>query len=209
MFGAAGKTSIRGGFGIVYDHFGTALVDTYDQNGAFGLNTVVGNPASIQTLDGGARFTGLQNIPTSSADGILLQPAPTGPFPYTPPVSSLGNPLQQITFGFDDKLRTPYSETVDFSVSRELVGGLTFEAAYVGRFAHHLLQQRDLAMPLDLKDPASGVDYFTAATAFAKLANANTPVSQVAPMAYWEDLFPSAAGGGLTATQSMYSLVRG
>ena len=206
LFGAAGKTSIRGGFGIVYDHFGTALVDTYDQNGAFGLNTVIGNPASIQTLDGGARFTGLQNIPVSSADGLLLQPAPTGPFPYTPPVSSLGNPLQQITFGFDDKLRTPYSETVDFSVSRELVGGLTFEAAYVGRFAHHLLQQRDLAMPLDLKDPASGVDYFTAATAFAKLANANTPVSQVAPMAYWEDLFPSAAGGGLTATQSMYSL---
>jgi hypothetical protein len=206
LFGSSGKTSIRGGFGIVYDHFGTALVDTFDENGAFGLNTVVGNPASVQTIDGGARYSGPQDIPTSSLDGVLLRPAPNGPFPYTPPVSTPGNPLQQITWGFDDHLKTPYSETVDFSVTRQLAGGLTFEAAYVGRFAHRLLQQRDLAMPLDIKDPKSGVDYFAAATVFAKLANAGTPVSQVQPMAYWENLFPTAAGGGLSSTQAMYQL---
>ena len=224
LFGGSGKTSIRGGFGIVYDHFGTALVDTFDQSGSFGLNTVVSNPASQQTVDGSARFTALNVIPTSSVDGVLLNPAPTGAFPYTPPVSTLGNPLQQITFGFDNGLRTPYSETVDFSVSRELPGGFTFEAAYVGRFAHRLLQQRDLAMPLDIKDPKSGTDYFAAATQLAKLAQNNTPVGQVANIPYWQNLFPSAAGvsnngpfscGGApgqsavpnpTSTQAMYEL---
>src|SRR5271157_3105440 len=87
LFGGSGKTSIRGGFGIVYDHFGTALVDTFDTNGSFGLNTIVGNPAGVQTIDGAARFTALNDVPASSEDGLLLVPAPTGPFPYTPPVS--------------------------------------------------------------------------------------------------------------------------
>ncbi len=194
LFGGAGKTSIRGGFGIVYDHFGTALVDTFDQNGSFGLNTIVSNAAGSQSIDGALRYAGPGIIPTVSPDGVLINPAPTAPFPYTPPVSTVGNPLQQITFGFDDKLKTPYSETIDFSVSRELPGGLVFEASYVGRLGHRLLQQRDLAMPLNLKDPKSGVDYFTAATQLAKLAQANTPVTQVPNIPYFQNLFPGAAG---------------
>jgi hypothetical protein len=218
LFGGGGKSSIRAGFGIVYDHFGEGLINTYDQNGAFGLNTIVSNAASVQTVDGGARFTGLNDIPVSSTIGLLLNPAPTAPFPYTPPVSTTDNPVQQIAFGFDDKLKTPYSEMVDLSFTRELPGGLVFGASYVGRFAHRLLQQRDLAMPLNLKDPKSGTDYFTAATAFAKLANANTPPDQVPAMPYWENLFPGAAGvngsycngpsttGSPTATQSMYEM---
>src|SRR2546430_7022681 len=35
----------------------------FDTNGAFGLATVVSNPASVQTIDGSARFTGLHDIP--------------------------------------------------------------------------------------------------------------------------------------------------
>ncbi len=66
-----------------------------------------------------------------------------------------------ITWGIDDRLKTPYSEAIDFSVQRELPGGFTLETAYLGRFGRRLLQQLDLAEPLDLVDPQSGMDYFT------------------------------------------------
>jgi hypothetical protein len=229
LFGGNGKSSIRAGFGIVYDHFGEGIVNTFDQNGTIGLSTSLTNPASVQTVDGGARFSGVNTIPTASADGTLLFPAPAGAFPAVPTISTLGNSAQQIFFGLDDKLKTPYSELVDFSITRELPGGLTFEAAYVGRFAHRLLQQRDLAQPLNLRDPKSGQDYFTAADIFFKDAAAGTPVQNIKPIPFFENFFPGAAGvnaslcgngtpghggapgngalaGSETATQSLYEL---
>src|SRR5207302_1183677 len=98
------------------------------------------------------------------------------------------------------------------------------EASYVGRFAHHLLQEEDMAMPEDLVDPASGMDYFTAATIFGKMADAGTPIQKVPNIPYWQNMFPTGAGPGLlsgnnagtvpcapgvapanpTATQNMY-----
>src|SRR6266404_4935033 len=209
LFGGAGKSSFRAGFGIVYDHFGEGLVDTFDSVGSFGLTTVITNPASVQTVDGGARFTGLHDVPVSSHDGQLLANPPSGPFPFTPPVSTLSNNTQQIAYGLDDKLKTPYSELVDISFTRELPGGFVLEAAYVGRFAHRLLQQRDLAMPLNFKDPKSGVDYFTAATTFSKDFYAGVTPAQIQPIPYWENLFPAAAGtcgANTTATQCMYTI---
>jgi len=229
LFGGSGKSSIRAGYGIVYDHFGEGVVNTFDQNGTFGLSTSITNPASVQSIDGGARFTSVNTIPTSSQDGTLLFPAPKGGFPAIPPISTLNNSSQQIAYGFDDRLKTPYSELVDLAFTRELPGGLVFEAAYVGRFAHRLLQQRDLGMPLKLRDPKSGMDYFTAADIFFKDAAAGTPVANVQPIPFFQNFFPGAAGvnaslcgaggpgqggapgngalaGNETATQSMYEL---
>ena len=63
------------------------------------------------------------------------------------------------TTGIDASLKTPYAYTIDFSVARQLKGGFTLETAYVGRLAHRLLTQEDLAMPLNLKtrNPASTI----------------------------------------------------
>jgi hypothetical protein len=40
----------------------------------------------------------------------------------------------------------------------------------VGRFGRDLLTQRDLTQPLNIKDPKSGIDYYTAASALSTLA---------------------------------------
>ena len=44
---------------------------------------------------------------------------------------------------------------IDFSIERELPGGITFEASYVGRRGRKLPILRDYAMPADLCDPQS------------------------------------------------------
>ena len=67
LWGGQGKTSIRAGYGIYFDHFGEGITNTFDRNGSFGLTTSEVNPAGVQTVDGSARYDGLFNIPSASA----------------------------------------------------------------------------------------------------------------------------------------------
>jgi hypothetical protein len=215
LVGGNSKTVIRGGYGMYYDHFGQGIISTFDTQGAFGLTTLLTNSAGIQSVDTAPRFTGINDIPSS-----LIIPGPAGPFPFTPPTDpNLGG--FAITWGLDNKLKTPYAHVFNLSLERELPAGFLLEASYVGRVGHRLLQEEDLAMPLDIRDPASGMDYFTAATDLAKMYDAGTDINSVAPMPYWENLFPAAAGlssvqtegcapgtppTNVTATQAMYDL---
>ena len=188
LLGASGKTSVRGGFGIYYDHYGEGIVNSFDKNGSFGLTTQLSNPASVLSPDTAPRYSGYNAIPPP-----LVLPAPTGGFPLVPP-STLSGGGFSITWGMDDKIKTPYSEVFDFSLTRELQSGFVVEASYIGRMSHHLLQEEDLAMPLDLVDPKSKTDYFSAMTQLSKAANAGTDINSLAPIPYWENLFPGAAG---------------
>jgi hypothetical protein len=112
-----------------------------------------------------------------------------------------------------------HAVAADFSVTRQLPHNFVIEAAYVGRFAHRLLQEEDLAQPLDIRDPQSGTDYYAAATMFTKANEAQVPIQNMAPIPYWEHVFPSARGPGKlshcapgvapsdpTATQNMYDM---
>ena len=44
-------TSIRVGFGTNYDHFGQGIVNTFDQQGSFGLSTGISNPAGSYSIN--------------------------------------------------------------------------------------------------------------------------------------------------------------
>jgi hypothetical protein len=202
LFGEGGKTSIRVGAGIVYDRIGAGLLNTFDHAGSFGLSTALTNPAGIQTLDCAPRLTSLNVIPTSDCTGTqLFIPAPPGGFPQTPP-SSLDSGGFAIAWGLDNSIKTPYSYMLDFSITRELPRDVTLEVSYVGHLAHRLLVQEDLAMPLDLVDKKTGIDYFKAVNRLNQLGQANTPASAITPAlvgptaAYWTDMMQPVAAGG-------------
>jgi hypothetical protein len=199
------NTVIRAGFGMVFDNYGLGIANTLATYGSAGLLGQNATGGEWTTVDAAPRFTGLQSLPTF-AD--VQPPTNTIKFPYTSTPGDEG----AISIA-DDKSRTPYSYALNLSVQRQLPSGFILEASYVGRLGRRLLQTIDFAMPLDLVDPKSGTDYFSAAAQLEKLAYAGTPASSVRKIAYWEDMFPDAAnqaatGGGtpgFSATQNIYN----
>jgi len=193
LTGGPGRTSIRAGAGVAYDRIGSALAVTFDSTGSFGLSTSLTNPASTLNAATAPRFTGLNDLPAS-----LLPPAPQAGFPVKYPS------LFAITFGLDDNIITPYSINMNLSIQRELPRNFTFEAAYVGRESRKLLIQSDLAMPLNLKDMASGSTYFQAAQQLIALAG--TPILQVPKIPFFENVFPAlATTAGALNSKSAYA----
>jgi hypothetical protein len=190
-------SSIRGGYSLIFDHFGAGVVNAYNQSGSFGLTDQVENPPGQLTTATTPRFESLTQFPAG-----LLPSAPPGVFPATPNPSGF-----VISYSLDSAIHTPYSNLFDLSIQRQLNASNLVEVAYVGRFAHRLLEQEDVAAPLNLV--VNGQSYFTAATQLSILARQKTPAAAVPQIPYWQNLFGALQGvntgfAPLSATQNVY-----
>jgi hypothetical protein len=198
------KSSIRAGYSLVFDHFGSATVNTFDTTGSYGLSSHLSNAPGSVPIEDAPRFTTISGVPQS-----LLPSAPPGGFPAVPAAS--GNGSFAISWGLDSAIKTPYSHLIDFSIARELRNGSSLEISYVGRLAHRQLAQEDVAMPINLQ--AGGTSYFQPAAQLSRMARANVPVGSVQRDPYWEQVFGGLDGqdvglgyGPLSATQNVYAL---
>ncbi len=192
------KTTLRAGFGLYFDHYGQGVVNTFDQEGSFGISNSFTNPASNYGNETAPRFTGKSNLPAINSGASPGNPIT---FPFAPSTAGF-----LITEGIDNKLKTPYSEVIDASVQRQLPGGLTLETDYIGRLGRHLLQQLDLTQPVDFVDTQGGGDYFSAGAALSRQVDAHggNPNAQVAAIPYFEHVFSNLVTNGESKTQFIY-----
>jgi hypothetical protein len=180
------KTSVRGGFAISYDHFGAAVIDSYQSNSNSLLSLSQTNLQPYNNIDTNPRFTGYHDVPAVAGATGAIQ------LPYAPPVTSTSD----FTFDYsiNDHQKTPYAETFNLTVQHEFPKSLSVTASYVGRLGRHLLQNLDVAMPTNFYDSGSGMSYFQAATIYRKMIDQGVDASAVPNSGYFQNLFPNFSG---------------
>ncbi|HUE80580.1 MAG TPA: TonB-dependent receptor [Pyrinomonadaceae bacterium] len=211
LFGAEGTSVLRGGFAITNDYFGQQLAVQFDSLNALGFSstqTIAANtfdvvpnadgllPPQFTSFGQDVRSLPLINVPTNLG------------FPLTFPADE----AQRIEFALDDSLVSPINYSWNASFGRTLPGGTYLEASYIGRIARNLLAQRDIMALNNLVDPASGMDWYTAAGILHDLRASNTPIANIPAIPYFENLFPGLGDNllgdpSLTASQATYILV--
>jgi hypothetical protein len=222
IFGDNDKTVIRGGFSDVFDRPGFQLLSTLDQNAPGEFAYTLQNTCCQVGIDDVAHLPRVSNLNTIPPD---LQPNLGTPFLTPAPAWAVQQPIglnsEANIWAMDDTLKTPHSYLVDFSIGRELPNRFSVQLSYIGRFGGHLLTQRDLNQPLNIVDPTSGIDYYTAATALSKLGRANGAAiangsltyqqtldavvnnpTLASTLAYWKDVLPGLSPGATSYTSA-------
>lgn len=176
------KTSIRGGFRLVYDHFGNGVINQFNAGGSFGLAGSVANGPNA-SIDLNPRYVDQATQPS----GIVPALPTGGSFPTQYP-DGFGSEYYSI----DNTIKTPYAEAFNLTVQRQLHKGMALTVSYISHLGRHELQNTDAGMPNNLYDPGSGMTYFQATTVLDKLADQGVKPNNVASMPYWQDEFPNA-----------------
>ena len=157
------KSVIRGGFAIVYDRSNTVQSVEIPMLGiGFDQNILVTSPACNMTGPGGAGCNASGGVAANpglasfrvGVDGTLPLPVPSAA--TSPVIPGVG--AETLSFQVDPNTKTGRSYNLDFSLQRELPGGIIVEAAYIGRLSRDLPQAINLnSAPYMFVDTASGL----------------------------------------------------
>ncbi len=207
LFGNSSDSVIRGGFAITNDHIGQQLAVQFDLNNTLGFSSaqeIAANTFNVSTRPA-PLFTGfgqdIRSLPFINAPSSLQ-------FPLQQPADE----AQRIESSLDDTIVTPINYSWNVSFGRNMPGGMFVEAAYIGRAARNLLATRDVMALNNIVDPASGMDWYTAAGMLHDARESNTPLNRVQSIPYFENLFPDLRGvfsddPSFSATQEVFLLV--
>jgi hypothetical protein len=210
LIGKSSDTVIRGGFAMLPDYYGEAIATFFDTRNTLGFSSATVIPVNTYNVgcghyvvDGNTLTScspALGPLFTSFNQNVRSLPGITVPSNLTFPLQKSEQKFPtRIESSLDSQLSTPRNYAVSLTYERQMPKNGILQLSYLGRFARDLLAQRDIATPADLKDPKSGMDFYTAATILEKARQAGVPLSQVGvsggtvpALAYFENLFPVA-----------------
>jgi hypothetical protein len=199
-----GKTSVRGGFAMTNDYFGQALAVDFDLNSSIGFVENFLNHANAFDVTANSAHG-----PQFQQFGDPVRPLVAANFPGVIPTSlvlpsalpSLNGSVigERIEQSLDSALHSPTEYTWNFTIERQVPKGGVFAASYIGRLGRSLLARRDVAQFNNLRDPKTGVDWYTAGTALEKLrqqVGTDAAINQVPNLPakilqYFDDMFPA------------------
>jgi hypothetical protein len=211
LFGADEQSVFRGGFDITNDYYGQQLAVSFDLNNTIGY-------VSSQTTAANTHNTSSRPGPLFTGFGQPVRTFPCSPrFCFSIP-TSVTFPNQQpadeaprIESSLDSRLVAPIHYRWTFTYERQLPKGFLVTASYIGRYAKNLIATRDVMALNNIVDKKSGMDWYTAATQLEILRARGTSISAIAPIPYFENLFPNLGFNfwgdpSLSSTQAVYQI---
>jgi hypothetical protein len=199
LFGTGGKSVLRGGFAITNDYYGQALAVDWDLNNTLGFTSNYTTPANTyDTVAGNLAplFTGFNQDVRSLPK--VVTPAKLQ-FPLSQPIDE----GERIETGVDSNLHAPTEYVWNLTFERQMRGGTTISASYVGRSARGLLARRDAMAFNDVRDPKSGMDWYKAGTMLEKQRQQGIDTSQISSIPFFDNLFPANLVGVMNGDKTV------
>jgi hypothetical protein len=192
IFGDPGKSVIRSGFALTNDYYGQALAVDFDLNNTLGFTSSSNiNANTYDTQPCGSVCDGYAPLFTGFGQDIRSLPNISTPANLVFPLQQPLDEGERIEQSIDSKLQAPVEYVWNLTYERQFKANTTVSVSYIGRRAHHLLARRDVAAFNDVRDPASGMDWYTAGTILEKQRQQGIDTSQIATIPFFENLFPA------------------
>lgn len=193
VFGRNNESVFRGGFAVTNDYYGQQLAVTFDLGNTLGFSSsqdIAANTFNLTTRLA-PLFTGfgqnVRNLPRIEDPGNITFPR-TQPFNPNP---ALFGQDRRIETSLDSDLVAPINYSWNFTYERQLPKGLVLQTSYIGRIGRNLIASRDVMALNNLRDPVSGMDWYTAAGMLEALRQAGTAIENVPNIPWFNHFLPS------------------
>jgi hypothetical protein len=201
LFGNVNTSVFRGGFAMTNDYYGQALAVDWDLNNTLGFTSNFTTPANTYDTQACSTCSGLAPLFTGFNQNVHSLPNVVVPtagikFPLSQPVD-FG---ERIETSVDSNLVAPTEYTWNLTYERQVSKGTKLTMSYIGRKAQNLLARRDVTAFNNIVDPKSGMDWYTAGTALEKQRQQGVSTANVAPIPFFENLFPAGLASIMNST---------